>query len=266
RHTPITPNQVSWLTIVFGVSACLTLAGVIPYGAPFAAACIFAQMVLDCADGQLARARGGGSRAGRILDGVADYINAVALHVGLYLYLVQRGGTVLGFEAERWTVAGLVIAAGVGMALNAVAYDGLKGRFKRITGAAKDETDKPEDIARELAAATSIEERVLLWLYWQYCRVQSSARRPSQRMAPVSEEAAALNREKYHWNMWLWSLIGPTMHFTGIAAAALLTVWNPESIEWYLFAAIVPANIFMLVMLAWTRALDRDSPSMGSAQ
>src|SRR5262249_40392160 len=71
----ITPNQVTLLSGVIGVAAGLLLlaARTAPAALLVAALLLFLSVVLDCADGQLARARGIHSNAGATLDGIADY-------------------------------------------------------------------------------------------------------------------------------------------------------------------------------------------------
>ena len=58
--------------------------------------------VLDSADGQLARLRGTSSRAGRMLDGVADNLRFVNLYVHLILRLMEAGW---GWEAVALAAA-----------------------------------------------------------------------------------------------------------------------------------------------------------------
>ncbi|MEZ0228223.1 MAG: CDP-alcohol phosphatidyltransferase family protein, partial [Planctomycetota bacterium] len=76
--TPLSANGMTFLSILCGLAASgmllapdrrVVIAGsllMVLYG------------VLDCADGQLARARGTASRIGRILDGVSDYVVGAA--------------------------------------------------------------------------------------------------------------------------------------------------------------------------------------------
>ena len=75
-RTPITPNQVTLLSALVGVAAALAVARgahEARWGA-IGGVLLFVSVVLDCCDGQLARARQISSTYGAILDGVADYV------------------------------------------------------------------------------------------------------------------------------------------------------------------------------------------------
>src|SRR3974377_865154 len=79
--TNLTPNQLSVFAMILGI-----LAGVF-YGIGthqfiiFAAASFFMCNIFDCADGQLARLKKNGTRVGRIIDGLIDYVTAISTFV-----------------------------------------------------------------------------------------------------------------------------------------------------------------------------------------
>ncbi len=106
RRTPVTPNHLTLLSLGLGLCAGLYLA----QGHRAAAALILAHLVLDCADGQLARLKGP-SRWGRLLDGLSDDAAGVAMYVGL----VAHG--------MPWPLAA---AAGASLLLRGMVFDGLK--------------------------------------------------------------------------------------------------------------------------------------------
>ena len=82
--TPLTPNQVSLLSVAFA-----GLAGyLVTFDDPrclFAAAVSFEiRSILDCADGTLARAKKLSSPFGHAIDAVADWLGVVLLYVGIF--------------------------------------------------------------------------------------------------------------------------------------------------------------------------------------
>ncbi|MBM4359897.1 MAG: CDP-alcohol phosphatidyltransferase family protein [Deltaproteobacteria bacterium] len=129
RDTAVTPNQV---TIASGVASILAgllmgLAGfygrwlIVPGGLM-----LLVSIVLDCADGQLARIRGTASPVGRILDGLVDILAPVSVMHGLAFYLVQQGhgyGTV-------WPLGWL---AALSLLWHAGAYDVQKNVYLHAT-------------------------------------------------------------------------------------------------------------------------------------
>ncbi len=118
RPTPVTPDKLTILSMLFGVAAAVALA----VGQPVAAALgIVISVMLDCADGQLARARGSGSPLGRVIDGLADYVVCAALHAGLLIHALSK------FDA--FEAAALVALAGVGLAYRAAVHDAYKSAY-----------------------------------------------------------------------------------------------------------------------------------------
>jgi len=95
--TPITPNQITFLSLVFGLlsfgfyvsnrSDALMWGGLFLYGKVF----------LDNVDGNLARVRGTSSRFGRFLDSLTDFAITVLVYIGVSFYLVQTTG-----DAKFW--------------------------------------------------------------------------------------------------------------------------------------------------------------------
>jgi hypothetical protein len=83
---PITPNQVTGLSVLASVVAASFIITNNPANLAVAAIFILLGNVLDCADGQLARMRGTGSRYGRIIDGWGDYLSSVILYVAICVW------------------------------------------------------------------------------------------------------------------------------------------------------------------------------------
>ncbi len=72
--TPLTPNQLTVLSMTLGVCSGAALLSGRPYAALLGAGLLFVSQVIDCSDGMLARMRKKGSELGRMLDGIADSI------------------------------------------------------------------------------------------------------------------------------------------------------------------------------------------------
>jgi phosphatidylglycerophosphate synthase len=80
RGTPITPNQVTFLSAVIAAGACAMFALLPGHAWLIAAAAVFElSFVLDCADGQLARLRRTASPLGHLLDFLMDELKAMLL-------------------------------------------------------------------------------------------------------------------------------------------------------------------------------------------
>jgi hypothetical protein len=102
RNTPVTPNQVTFLSALVAAAAGLMFA-LLP-GHPWLvlAALVFElSFVLDCADGQLARLRKIASPLGHLLDFLMDEIKAMFIFACVAYRLWHGGGD------ELYLVAGL---------------------------------------------------------------------------------------------------------------------------------------------------------------
>lgn len=247
-HYPsITPNSLTALSALFG-----TLAGVGLVVAPaVGAVCLFLCMVVDCGDGQLARQRGGGTLAGRIWDGYADYWVAFAVHLGMLLSLIRMGVTFFGHRLSSFELFFFVLAAGVSMAVNAGHFDYEKQRYLAHTGASR-EPESPELYLRAAQASQSRVERVLLLLFARYVAAQVGQTAEDATRAARFTASDAGRVQKFRSEndrlVRLWSLSGPTMHSALIAAAALIHSARETSFVAYCLFAIVAVNGYGLVL------------------
>jgi hypothetical protein len=100
-ETRITPNQVTLVALLFGVTGGLiSAAGGYPATA-LAAILVWTGAVIDCVDGDLARLRLQGSRLGQWLDTLADDLTTFTLLGGLGLGLYRDGA------GPGWLAVGL---------------------------------------------------------------------------------------------------------------------------------------------------------------
>ena len=263
ERTAVTPNQLTLASAAFGTLAGLFFAMAHPFAPLAGAVALFLCMVFDCSDGQLARARGGGSIVGRIFDGYADYWVGFCLHLGILIGFSRSGVTLLGHSlggVERFFFA---LAAGVSMGVNSGRFDYFKQRYLAHTGAAK-EPESPALYLDEAARSTSLIEKAALRFFAVYVRVQQSgdgfqasvaaARHTAsdpQRVARYASENGALVR--------LWSLSGPTMHNAAMCATACLVPFAPQAFVWYCLFALVVVNAYTLILwIAQKRVLSRE--------
>jgi phosphatidylglycerophosphate synthase len=80
RGTPITPNQLTFLSAFIAAGACALLVAWPGWAGVVTAAAVFElSFVLDCADGQLARHRKMASPLGHLLDFLMDELKAMLL-------------------------------------------------------------------------------------------------------------------------------------------------------------------------------------------
>lgn len=116
---PVTPNQVTLASGAASLVAGLLIGLGGFYGPGLAVAggvMLLVSIVLDCADGQLARIRGVSSPIGRVLDGFVDIVAPFSVMNGFAVYLLRLGYP----HAAVWPI-GLVTS--LSLVWHAGAYD-----------------------------------------------------------------------------------------------------------------------------------------------
>lgn len=253
KHTPVTPNQVTFAAIVVGViGGVLFTPGVNPW--LFAGALVFQlSQILDCVDGQLARLTGKSSDFGRLLDGAGDYIVAFAIW----------GGAIYGMQQQLprqilhslipvslplfWTVMGLAF---VSIAVHSLYYDFIKTKFGTILKTGKDQTEQEhrEQFSKYSGQKLSLLRRLMLRIYKGYSKAQRALGTGNFTRIEYSVEERVEILHRYRSLFRLWSWLGPNSHFTVITAGALtgnlmLSVW----------IAVIPMNVYFLLLVLYTR-------------
>jgi phosphatidylglycerophosphate synthase len=211
---PITPNQVTVLSMISGFVAAWyfslgtsssVMAGAIWYAVA---------NVLDCSDGQLARLQQSGTFLGRVIDGVADYFSSTAIFIGLGLGLALSG------HSLWW----LVVLSGASSALHAVMFDRYQSEFistVRTDAAKPGPGQEVEQFTRELHRMREEGGRgvriVFLKLHLHYLALQQ----PSAIGTARRELQPGSYRKKNHLMIRLWSVLGPTTNRTLLVICAL---------------------------------------------
>ncbi|HEX2568838.1 MAG TPA: CDP-alcohol phosphatidyltransferase family protein [Polyangia bacterium] len=114
RPTPITPNQVTFMSLaVFALAAGVLIGWRTHLGLVVGALVVQTSYVLDCVDGQLARYKGLASPVGALLDFLMDEIKAFLLIAAATVRLWLVSGQVV------WLLVGLggLVAAATGITL-----------------------------------------------------------------------------------------------------------------------------------------------------
>ncbi len=116
RNTPITPNQVTFLSAVVAAGAAAMLILLTGYLWLVIAAAVFElSFVLDCVDGQLARLRRIASPAGHLLDFLMDELKAMFILAAIAVRLWQQEADVrflvVGIAALFCLAAGLSVTS-----------------------------------------------------------------------------------------------------------------------------------------------------------
>jgi phosphatidylglycerophosphate synthase len=153
--TPITPDQVTYTSILFGLASAFAFSQGTTQSIIVAGLLLEVTLILDCADGQLARAKNCASEWGRFLDGIAGYISYLSVVLGMMVGLQGHYGALS-------VITGFVI-------LRAIAYDYCK---QSLTGRIRLGIDESErDISDTFAKIQSTGSKTAV-LYYYYLQVQ----------------------------------------------------------------------------------------------
>ena len=155
KNTPITPNQVTYFSVLVGFASGYTFSFASPESLILGGILLEATLVLDCVDGQLARAKCMASEWGRLIDGIAGYIAYLAVIWGLIKGFPEYGQVLK-------IITGLII-------LKAISYDYCKQSLSTLILKGYDGMEREiQDTCQKLRTQKSW----VLVLYFYYLQAQ----------------------------------------------------------------------------------------------
>ena len=155
KNTWITPNQVTYFSVLLGFASGYAFSFASPASLILGGFLLEATLVLDCVDGQLARAKGTASEWGRLIDGIAGYIAYLAVIWGLIKGFPEYGQVLK-------IITGLII-------LKAISYDYCKQSLSTLILKGYDGMEREiQDTCQKLRTQKSW----VLMLYFYYLQAQ----------------------------------------------------------------------------------------------
>lgn len=130
RFESVSPNHLTLLSGVLGVCAGISSYRSVEAGPQWlavGAVLLMASVVIDCADGMLARLRGQSSELGRLLDGLVDQVSGISAWYGIS-HAMCAGIDLPG----EWLYCTFALLSVV---LHVALYDQIKGSFVALTTA-----------------------------------------------------------------------------------------------------------------------------------
>ena len=247
--TNLTPNQITLISILVG------LAGAFCFGlgedtARLGAGLYLAAAVFDCADGQLARLKKNGTRMGRVLDGLVDYIVGFTSYFGIGVGLKPAAWT-----TGRWWL--LLSAAAASNIFHSIAIDYYRTRYLNViqdTSHGQDEDYRR--FAAERAALRAAGRRPLkrwaIGFYLRYLDLQSRTAAASAESGPDWKSRRAEFQAANFRILRGWSLLGSSMQIALLAAAVFI-----GRFEFYFWAMIVVLNLWAAILYVVQNRIDR---------
>ncbi|HEY3353699.1 MAG TPA: CDP-alcohol phosphatidyltransferase family protein [Polyangia bacterium] len=258
-HTPVTPNQITFISAVLGVAAGVFLAIAQPWSLATGAALIVASTVLDCADGQLARMKGTSSLWGRLYDAVADNVVGFVTFLGAAICILRMHG--FSIPLILYILVALVCGN-----YHTMLFDYYKQAWLLMVLPDKGEFEDVPTVEAKLARLRREKahwfQRLAVWLQLSHHLSQASiARRLNpanilhREEFPYSPEGAAEYRARNTRLLRAWSFFGPGWHFFLVALAAALG----GQFLWYCFVRVVVLNVVLAIILPLQRRATRET-------
>ena len=217
-HLPITPNQLSFFSILSGILCAIFFSRGMQ-GSNFVIAGLLYGLtrIFDCSDGMIARLKKTGTATGRIIDGVVDYINAVVIYIGLAIGLANSN---ISFPVSSWI---LVLLAGISMAFHSIVIDFYKSEYLAHALRKKKSTlEEKEVYSHEMKLLKGKKGRYFdKWLiraYLHYLDLQVGRKQADRRREYDSEAYGQANK----YLLWLWSIIGSSAYIFFLMVASLI--------------------------------------------
>jgi len=240
-RTSITPNQLTLLSMVFGVVGGVFLALGTAQGCAAGALMFFLYNVVDCSDGQLARLKHSGTHLGRILDGVADYVVSIAAYIGIGTGYASTSDTPLALWA-------LTAAAGLSNATQSGLLDFYRNRYLEVTGVRRSAGGEEQrsfraeyDALRNQPGRTV--EKILVGAYVLYCgiqrRVTGGEGSGTRAWNADPERYVRANRLM----MRCWTILGPTTQWSLLIVCGFF-----DRMDIYLWGIAGAGNILAVVL------------------
>lgn len=233
---PITPNQVSVLSILTGITSGVFFAMGDRQNFIYAGLFYALSHILDCCDGMIARLKKNGTPIGRIIDGWADYITSISVYTGLLIGL-NKGAFQLPVPA--WM---LMLPAAFSLFAHCMMVDYYRHEFMaHALGKNNSIRDDLKFFSDELEQLNKSKgrylDKILIIFYMGYTKLQLNE----------NGEKGRYPQETYYKSnkllLLLWNWIGSASHIFVLVLAAFL--YEPMIFFYYIIGL---ANVWMLML------------------
>ena len=184
KNTRVTPNQVTYASVLCGLASALAFCQGNGWSLVIAGIFLEASLILDCADGQLARAKNCATEFGRLLDGVGGYV----------AYLSMIGGMMIGLEGQFYALAAITVFT----VLRAITFDYYKLSIGAMTDEGIDASQRDVHAAYQNFRTTPSPLMKSYFYYLQFQRLLfhgqwTSLQKYSRKKPDASETRSATN-------------------------------------------------------------------------
>lgn len=249
--TNITPNQLTVISMVFGVIGGFFYSIGNHNTFIIGAALILIYNVVDCSDGQLARLKKNGTAVGRILDGIADYLVSFAAYFGIAFGYANSSSNPL-----LWWI--ITAGAGFSNALQSSLLDFYRTRYldyvlKRVSVLDDGITYFEEEFERLKSVKGKYFDKAVIGIYLGYSKVQQKLTNPNSKHESINHNISAEEySRKNRLLIRLWTLLGPTTQWTFLIITSVL-----NRLDIYLLGILIVGNILAVILYLFQYRVDK---------
>ncbi|MBN2571354.1 MAG: CDP-alcohol phosphatidyltransferase family protein [Ignavibacteriales bacterium] len=247
---PITPNQISFISMLFGISSGVFLAQGTKESFLIGGILVLLAQVIDCCDGMIARLKKNGTKTGRIVDGTVDYITTISIYVGLGIGLTKLvDEKVIDLPMHAWL---LVLLYGVFNFIHAIFTDKYRNRFESyVYKKSLDPESQIKEFEDELGRLKNIKgnylDKFLISAYLKYTKIQSGKTK-KEIFDYDTHKYAKANRVM----VLLWNFIGPSEHIFVFGISMILF----QQMIFFYFMVIF-SNVWLVILLIIQLIIDK---------
>lgn len=240
-RTKIKPDHLTLIAMVMGIT------GGFFYSLGSHLTCIIGALfyllfnIFDCSDGQLARIKKNGTSVGRLLDGIADYIAAIAIYTGIVIGYTNKPGQPSAFVL-------LIALAGISIIVQESLVDYFRTRFLDIVLERKDTyNDELNEYKNEYKLLKTKKgnrfHKYVVLIYLTYSRIQDNltAKRKKVKFLNATPE---VYYKRNRIIMRFWVLMGPSAKITALILCSFFCRFD-------IFLWIVIGGFNILAVLLW---------------
>ena len=241
KNTPVTPNQVTYFSVLVGFASGYAFSYSSTLSLFWGGILLEVTLVLDCVDGQLARAKGMASEWGRLIDGIAGYFAYLAVVVGLIKGFPE-------YESVLKIIAGLIILRAISYdyckqslgALILQGYDGMEREVKNTRQKIKDKMSWVLVVYFYYMQA----QQLFFRGEWCFLRQEQSGEQDMSPAMTLEKRKACYEKIKILLLLWRWN--GLDLPLFLIALFAVLGILSASLVP---FACIMSAQ-YLVTLLA----------------
>ena len=243
--TSVTPNQITFLSLVFGLASSWFYVSGIPDALVWGALFLYGKVFLDNVDGNLARVRGTTSRFGRFLDSLADFLVSVLVYIAVTVYLVRTKGM-----QEYWVLGLLGLLTGFMQSTFFVFY--LVNYTSRVGSYEKNRVDESvtEEDKRKVEEGQTDPwdlrlQTMFVWAYGWQDKAVEQLDAMCRKLAQVSDTEEARWYSDKKFLAWISPLCLCTNNVMLVFFSLL------DQLELFMILLVTFMNVYALGLLAW---------------